>query len=75
LSMFLLLMLYILLSVLPVFFPVLTEILFTSYLGWHRLWIGALPAAGRLVHMLLIVLGYGVVFSTAGSLLFDRKGY
>jgi len=75
LTMFLLLLTYLLLSVLPVFFPVLTEMLFTSYLSWYRLWIGALPGASKLIHMLVIVLGYGVVFLTAGSLLFDRKGY
>ena len=75
LTMFLLLLAYLLLSVLPVFFPILTEMLFTSYLSWYRLWIGALPSVSKLIHMLLIVLGYGVVFLTAGSLLYDRKGY
>ena len=75
LTMFLLLLTYLLLSALPVFFPVLTEMLFTSYLSWYRLWIGALPSASKLIHMLAIVLGYGVVFLTAGSLLYDKKGY
>ena len=75
LTMFLLLFIYLLLSVLPVFFPVLNEMLFTSYLSWHRLWIGALPGAAKLVHMLVIVFGYGVVFVTGGSLLFERKEY
>ncbi|MCL2815154.1 MAG: ABC transporter permease [Oscillospiraceae bacterium] len=75
LVMFLLILFYIALNALPVFFPVLTEMLFTSYLGWHRLWIGALPGASKLLHMLVIVLGYGTVFFTAGSLLFDRKDY
>ena len=75
LTMFLLIVLYILLNALPIVFPALTELLFTSYLGWHRLWIGALPSAAKLAHMLLIVLGYGTVFFTAGSLLFDQKEY
>jgi len=75
LTMFLLLMSFILLNVLPVFVPVLSEMLFTSYLSWYRLWIGASPGAAKMGHMLLIVLGYGVVFFTAGSLLFDRKEY
>ena len=75
LTMFLLLLIYMLLCVLPVIFPVLNEMLFTSYLSWYRLWIGALPGAAKLLHMLLIVLGYGTVFFTAGSLLFDRKEY
>jgi len=75
LTMFILLFSYLLLSVLPVFFPVLNEMLFTSYLSWYRLWIGALPGGGKLLHILMIVLGYGAVFLTAGSLLFDRKDY
>ena len=75
LTMFLLIVVYILLNVLPVFFPVLTEMLFVSYLGWYKLWIGALPSASKLVHMLLIVFGYGTVFFTAGSLIFDKKEY
>ena len=75
LTMFLLLLSYLALNVLPIFFPVLSEMLFTSYLSWYRLWIGALPGTIKMVHMLLIVLGYGTVFFTAGSLLFDRKEY
>ena len=75
LTMFILLMSYLLLNVLPVFFPLLSEMLFTSYLSWYRLWIGALPGAAKLIHMLLIVLGYGAAFFTAGSLIFDRKSY
>jgi len=75
LVMFILLFSYLLLNVAPVFFPVLGEMLFTSYLSWHRLWIGALPDTAKLVHMLLIVLGYGVVFVTAGSLIYEKKEY
>ena len=75
LTMFLLLIIYLLLNVLPIVFPVMSEMLFTSYLSWYRLWIGALPGISKLIHMLLIVLGYGVVFFIAGTLFFDRKEY
>ena len=75
LTMFILVAIYMAMSILPIIFPILAEILFTSYLGWYRLWVGALPSASRLIHMLTIVIGYGVVFYTAGSLLFDRKEY
>jgi len=75
LTMLVLIALYILMRALPVAFPILSELLFTSYIGWHRLWLGARPAASRLIHVLLIVLGYGAVFFTAGSLVFDRKEY
>lgn len=75
LSMFLLIVIYLAFSVVPAVFPVMSELLFTSYLGWHRLWIGATPGAQRMLHMLTIILGYGVVFFTAGSLIFDKKEF
>jgi len=75
LVMFLLVVVYLAMSVLPVFFPILSELLFTSFLGWHRLWIGVTPGASRMLHMFMIVAGYGIVFFMAGSLVFDRKEY
>jgi len=75
LIMFLLVVLYMVMRVLPTFFPILSELLFTSFLGWHRLWIGVRPDASRLLHMLVVVASYGVVFFMAGSLVFDRKEY
>jgi len=75
LTMLILVVLYIAMNALPLIFPILSEVLFTSFLGWHRIWIGTLPSFARLARMLIIVLGYGVVFYTAGSLLFDRKEY
>ncbi|MCL2378277.1 MAG: ABC transporter permease [Defluviitaleaceae bacterium] len=75
LVMFLLVIMYLAMSVLPVFFPILSELLFTSFLGWHRLWIGVTPGASRMMHMLMVVAGYGIVFFMAGSLVFDRKEY
>ncbi|MCL2385920.1 MAG: ABC transporter permease [Defluviitaleaceae bacterium] len=75
LTMLLLIVIYATLNVLPFLFPSLFDMLFTSYLGWYRLWIGVLPNASRILHMLAIVGGYGIVFFTAGSLIFDRKEY
>ncbi|MCL1845718.1 MAG: ABC transporter permease [Defluviitaleaceae bacterium] len=75
LTMFLLVVAYLAMNILPILFPVLSELLFTSYLGWHRLWVGVLPSASRLLHMIAIVAGYGVVFFIAGSFIFDRKEY
>jgi len=75
LTMFLLLLAYFLLSALPVFFPLFNEMLFTSYLSWYTLWIGVLPSASKMIHMLAIVFGYGIVFFTAGSLVFERKEF
>jgi len=75
LTMLLLIAAYLAMNVLPVIFPIFAELLFTSYLGWHRLWIGALPAGTRLLQIIIILFGYGVVFFTAGSLIFDKKEY
>ncbi|MCL2356226.1 MAG: ABC transporter permease [Defluviitaleaceae bacterium] len=75
LTMLLLVVVYFALNVLPIPFPGISELLFTSYLGWYRLWVGVLPSASRLLHMIAIVGGYGVVFFVAGSLIFDRKEY
>jgi len=66
---------YILMRGMPIVMPIFAELLFTSHIGWHRLWIGARPSMTRLVHMFSIVFGYGVVLFTAGSLMFDRKEY
>ncbi|MDR0469004.1 MAG: ABC transporter permease subunit [Peptococcaceae bacterium] len=75
LTMLLMLLFYLVFKTLPIFFPVTTEILFTSYLSWYRLWIGYPPGISKSLQILVTVLGYGVVFFTAGSLLFDRKDY
>jgi len=66
---------YLLMRVLPIVFPIFGELLFTSHIGWHRVWIGVRPSTTRLVHMFSIVFGYGIVFFAAGSLVFDRKEY
>jgi len=66
---------YLLMRMLPIVFPIFGELLFSSYIGWHRIWIGVRPSSTRLLHMFGIVFGYGVVFFTAGSLMFDRKEY
>jgi len=75
LTMLVLIGLYLLMRILPIAAPIFGELLFTSHIGWHRLWIGARPTASRLIHIMTIVMGYGVVFFTAGSLMFDRKEY
>ena len=66
---------FILMRILPIAASIFGELLFSSYIGWHRIWIGVRPSAIRLVHMFSIVVGYGIVFFTAGSLVFERKEY
>ena len=75
LTMLSLIALFFVMNILPIIFPIFNELLFTAYLGWHRLWIGVLPEATRLIHSLIILISYGVVFYMAGSLVFERKEY
>jgi len=75
LVMLLCLLIYLAAKVVTIFIPVTTELLFTSFLGWHKLWIGAAPSAGKLLNVTLTVLGYGALFFTAGSMIFTRKDY
>jgi len=75
LTMLLLIVAYLAMCVLPILIPATGPLLFTSYLGFYRLFIGAVPAMGRLINMLLIVLSSGAVFFFASSIIFDKKSY
>lgn len=75
LTMLLLIVAYLALSVLPILFPGVGPLLFTSYFSLYRLFVGAVPGFGRLINMLLIVFSSGAVFFIGGSIIFDRKSY
>ena len=75
LTMLLLIIAYLAMCVLPIFFRGLGPLLFTSYLRFYGLFIGAIPQLGRLTNMLLIVLSSGAVFYISGSIIFDKKSY
>lgn len=49
------------------------QMVFTAYLQWHKLWLGATLPFGALITKIGIVLGTLVVFFTAAYILFDRK--
>ena len=71
----LLLFSYALLHALPILIPATSELLFTAYLGWHRLWLGARPASGKLLQMVLVLLSSLATFFLLGTLVFERKDY
>jgi len=75
LTMLLLIVAYLAMNVLPILFPATGPLLFTSYLGFYRLFIGAVPEFGRLMNMLLIVLSSGAVFFLGSSIIFEKKSY
>lgn len=65
--------LYIGLLLLGTYMPAVGGLVFTGYLRWHNLWIGiTLPFLSLLPRIGLLV-GYGLIFSCGGYLLFDRK--
>ena len=52
-----------------------SNLLFTSYTEWHRLWLGATLPLGALVAKSALMLGYGITFFSGGYLLFLKKEF
>lgn len=50
-----------------------SNIFFTSYLGWHQMWIGSLIKFSRLFNVSILLFSYIVVFISGGYYLFDKK--
>lgn len=73
LVMFLLILSLLFMYALPLLLPRITDLLFTNYLTWHRLWLGSLPVFGRMLNICLIILGYGTVFTFSGMMLFEKR--
>ena len=52
-----------------------SNLLFTSYTEWHRIWLGATLPFGALVAKSALMLGYGITFFSGGYLLFLKKEF
>lgn len=52
-----------------------SNLLFTSYTEWHRIWLGATLPLGALVAKSALMLGYGITFFSGGYLLFLKKEF
>jgi len=50
-------------------------LVFTSYLQWHKLWIGAAIPFGAMIGKITLLLGYAVVMFSAAYYLFDKRDY
>ncbi|MDR1440448.1 MAG: ABC transporter permease [Clostridiales bacterium] len=48
-------------------------VLYTSYIGWYKMWIGQGVPARSIATALMLLLSHIAIFSTLGYLLFDRK--
>ncbi len=74
-AMFLCIVVYILAKAIGVFVPVMDGLLFTSYMQWHRLWLGTAVHIKELSSKTLLLLGYGVTLFSAGYWLFLSREY
>jgi len=70
---FLSIILFIAFKALEFVFPQYSSLFFTSNLGWYNLWISDAMPFMKILRQLLIMLGYGIMFFTAGYYLFDKK--
>lgn len=66
---------YALMKYLNYFVSPFGQVIFTAYLGWHKLWIGtALPIYALLANI-LVIFGTMLIFYTLSYILFDRKEF
>lgn len=54
-------------------FPKYSSIFVTSMFDWYRLWIGDGISFSTILRKFLIMLGYGIMFYSAGLYIFDKK--
>lgn len=75
LAMFLCILIYVVLCVVGVFVPAASGLLFTGYLQWHKIWLGATLPIGAMLSKIGLLAGYGLVFGCTGFYLFDRRDF
>lgn len=66
---------YIILKAAGIFFPQFSVLLLTSYLNWFNLWLASIFPLSKIISQLIIMLGYAIMFFTAGYYLFDKKEF
>jgi len=74
-AMFLCILLYVVLCIVGIVIPEASGLLFTGYMQWHKLWLGAILPFGAMLAKIGLLCGYGLVFGGAGFLLFDRRDF
>lgn len=55
------------------YFSNLSGLVFTGYMQWHKLWLGAGLANISIIRKILLMLGYGLTFTAVGYYLFRFK--
>lgn len=73
LSMFLCIAIYAGFHIIGIVMPNLAGLLFTGYTQWHKLFLGAPLPFGAVISKIGLMVGYGMLFTAGGFLLFDKK--
>lgn len=74
-AMFLCIIVYIGIKAAGIIFPIVDGLMFTSYLQWHRIWLGTAVTLRELLSKTLLLTGYGVTFFSGGYWLFISREY
>ncbi len=60
---------------LGIIFSQYSSLFITSLLGWHSLWLADTIPLLKILRLFLIMLGYSIMFFTAGFYLFDKRDF
>ncbi|MDD4530851.1 MAG: ABC transporter permease subunit [Candidatus Gracilibacteria bacterium] len=66
---------YMAIVVIGIIFSSISPMLFTSYMGWYKLFIGASMPLASIFNILILLLGYILIFFAAGLISFEKKEY
>lgn len=66
---------YVIIVVLGTVFPRLYPMLFTSYTGWYKLFIGAFMPLTSILSVIALLMAYVLLFFAGGGTLFKQKEY
>ncbi len=75
LCVFMTLVIYAVFKYVNYFMPALNNMVFTSYMQWHKLWIGAAIPAGALITKTGIIAGSAIILFSAGYILFEKREF
>ncbi len=68
-------LIFLALKAVGVFFSSYASLLITSQLDWYNLWLASSFPLSKIIRQLFIMLGYAIMFFTAGYYFFDKKEF
>lgn len=66
---------YIIIVAVSTIIPSINPMIFTSYTGWYKLFIGAAMPAGKILNVLILLAAYTLILFAASSWAFEKKEY